>query len=355
MIDPAAQLHAVGNSEAVDQLFQLFHLRAIPDQIQGDAPGLDQRCRRLDQHVCTLIGHQSAKENNLERPSISWLPWRSRGTPGKPRRIDRVLGDVKTTVVKFARHLPQRVAGSHDHRRGIRPHRSIARQKFVRIPHVAQPLAFLAAGPVKALRPGQAAIQWPDDERHTDLAAFGGQKARRGRGQGDHPMDNIKFPRRQSRAILLPDIVLEQVIQRDGQRRERGPTGPGAAAQKGGDFPDGARGPFGVDDGEVLALDPSGILQSRPITPVRQHQGIGHLANGFAVRVTHQRHADHVRIAPLGNQQNPWPLAIEPNRRFIPRQSQGSGRSLKQRIQHENVSGGMGVSPVLFLRVLNLL
>ena len=193
---------------------------------------------------------------------------------------------------------------SRDDRRAVRPGRLDARHRLVETAHIGEPFLLLMALPGELARPGDAAIERADHERHARLAAAPGERACRRGAERRHAVDDVIFPGADIGAEALPDHPLEQRI---GERLDGGHGRPAlalAAAQQVRDLPERRHQRLGIDRGEVAPFHQPGALERLLVADLRDDVDVRLPAQRCGERPADQRHAHPFGICLLGDQQN---------------------------------------------------
>ena len=170
------------------------------------------------------------------------------------------------------------------------------------------PLAFSRL--LESGRPGQPAVERPDNERHARAMASLRQQAGKRGAQGNQAMDDAELAGANAAAEFFPDPVLEIRIRQCHQAGQRPPASVGAAAKTIGKAVHRADDGFGVDGGEIPALDQPRAQDRGAISHLRDQVGVGQCGDRAGVRPPHQRNADPLRIAPRRSAITPHALHL---------------------------------------------
>jgi hypothetical protein len=191
---------------------------------------------------------------------------------------------------------------AQDGARGVE-RRASPGQQLVGAADIGQPLPFTPSLVVESGRPGDSAIDRPENERRSRLPASAGDRARCGRCQGRHTVNHVEPARCDIRAEAPPDQALEiGVDQRRHRGRHRPPHGL-AAAHRGGELGQWRRDHLGVDRREIPALDAPCAQEGVAVAHLGHDMDIGLGAQRIRDRPADERHAHPLGIRRLGDHQ----------------------------------------------------
>ena len=121
-------------------------------------------------------------------------------------------------------------------------------------------------------------------------------------------MHDVPLPRLDRRAERLPHQVLEVGVGEPGQRRAHGPSEPRELAQPFVELGHRPGDRFGIDRREVHPFAPAPLQEGLAVSHLGHDVGVERLRQAMkrlAVKPAHQRHAEPVGVAGLGQHQGP--------------------------------------------------
>ncbi len=181
---------------------------------------------------------------------------------------------------------------------------AVARHEAVDPADVGQPLALGAAHGVELPRPGQPAVEGPQDEGHPGSRAAPRHQARHGRADRRDPVHDVEGMDLDAPAEALPCGPLERPVAGQRQSHQGRPALVGIAAQHAREAAHEPLEAARVDRREVAALYQSRGENGLPIGQARDEVHVRDLGQGAAVRPTDPGYALGLGVGQLGEDED---------------------------------------------------